>query len=1116
MITVSMLLCALALQAAPSTRAEPPVRRPAAVAKPAVLEGVVADERGAPVANALVLVRLLNRDSAPALSLRTDSKGAFRQPLDRTGLVTVRVEADGLAPATLDRVRSDAPLRLTLLRGGAIHGVVRDGQSKEPLPDAVVQARQAGAVDALWEPRAGVVETRTDKSGRFSVAGLGAGAHTVSAVARGFGRAERPFVKVGSNIELFLFSGATLVGRIADQDGRPVAGASVWPSREGVFISQGALRPVVTDTQGSFEVAGLDSGVYSVVVVHRDHAPGVLFGIAVNRGEEVRADVTIVRGARLAGRLVDPERRPVAGAVEVVEIDGRPAPASARQLLRHETGGDGRFIMTHAPRAALALLVRAAGYAPQRVDASVGERDVDLGEVVLETGLAVRGLVRTRGALPVADANLDASPAPGSALSPSDSMPKTARSEADGTFVVAGLSSGSYRLRARAPGFSTANRVVEAGTDDVELTLDPAGTISGLVVDEAGRPVESFRVSARPKGAPQMSALAGMLAKSVDSADGRFTLEDATPGEYALEISAPELQAKTVPSFNVMEGSDTNVGRVVLSGGGIVRGTVVDTAGRAVLGASVVAEASTPLFGARPQASSGPAGEFELRGLAPGRVDVVASHPEYAEGRATGVEVDPAKEPSEVQVVMSLGGRIEGWARRRDGTPVAESSVAVFSLGPGGRPRFSNERMAPTRADGSFAFDRVPPGRASVRLMGGTGPVRVSSRSKDVEVREGETSLVEFLLRDILVGGRVTRAGAPLSDARVNMRPRQGTVFMVAGMAAGPSVPGAASGPERNAGLTREDGSFELLLDEPGTYAASVATLDGKLRLPSRNVEVPDADAFTLALDYAGATVAGLVQDKATEQPIAQASVVLQPRTRDAPGAASAMTGLDGRFVLEAEPGDYTLRVTAEGYSSAEREVSVSAQGLPEMSVAMTRGRAVTGKVVDAAGRGIGGIEVLAISSGTGSTPGFSGADRTLGDGTFTVGGLRDGPHVLLAQSTNRDTFALMPAVRSGQRDVILRLRAAARVTVQVTGADGQPIEGAQVSAVRIDGMRITIGSFASTDANGQLDLLLPAGALELEARKNPQIGRTSVTAGEGGEVSASVRLAESASPPER
>jgi uncharacterized GH25 family protein len=194
MIPVSMLLCALALQAAPSTRAEAPVRRPAAVAKPAVLEGVVADDRGAPVANALVLVRLLNRDSAPALSFRTDGKGAFRQPLDRPGLVSVRVEADGLAPVTLDRVRPDAPLKVTLLPGGAIQGVVRDGQSREPVANAIVQARQAGAVDALWEPRAGAVETRTDPSGRFSLGGLGAGSHTISAVARGFGRTERPFV----------------------------------------------------------------------------------------------------------------------------------------------------------------------------------------------------------------------------------------------------------------------------------------------------------------------------------------------------------------------------------------------------------------------------------------------------------------------------------------------------------------------------------------------------------------------------------------------------------------------------------------------------------------------------------------------------------------------------------------------------------------------------------------------------------------------------------------------------------------------------------------------------------------------------------------------------------
>ena len=164
------------------------------------------------------------------------------------------------------------------------------------------------------------------------------------------------------------------------------------------------------------------------------------------------------------------------------------------------------------------------------------------------------------------------------------------------------------------------------------------------------------------------------------------------------------------------------------------------------------------------EATSDATGAFELRGLSAGTVQVVARHGAYADG-AVEVEVEPAGPPADVRVVLTRGGRIQGRARHRNGSPVL-GVVAVHPVEAAAVTGLPPARV-PIAADGSFVLDHVPAGRARVVLFSAE-PVRpAAAPNREVEVRDGAAASVSFELREVLVGGRITRGGAPAPHLRI-------------------------------------------------------------------------------------------------------------------------------------------------------------------------------------------------------------------------------------------------------------------------------------------------------------------------------------------------------------
>lgn len=1094
---VPLAVASLTFQTVPGERPVPkpaPTARPTPAPKP-VLEGTVKGPDGKPLDQALVLVRpSRSQVSEATLHARTDAAGHFRIELASAGPQEVRVESKGLAARRLEKVPPGTPLAIALTRGATLEGTVRDSQGGAPVAGARVTARDHSALFALGvaEPGIGVVEATAGAKGQFRLEGLAPGLQTVTARARGHGFARRNDVRAGTRLDLTLVPGATLFGRVTGPEGQPVARALVSVQADAPSMAL-ENAPEATDSSGQFEIMGLAAGTYALTVRHKDYAPAAAVGLSVESEGQTRSDITLGAGSRVTGRLLSPDSKPLGGRVNLRELDGRPAPWAMAGLVSGVARADGRFELRLGP-AAYALEAVARGYGPQRVEVTVAPRGtgpVDLGDIVLESGLTIRGHVRDKARTPLPGVSVQAWPNPPQF---STRQPVVSETEADGAFVLAGLSEGSWRVSARAPGFAEASRLADTGADRVDFVLGPGGGLTGVAVDDADRPVDGGRVLAEPASRSGLAGPFGTGFARVES-DGRFAVQDLAQGEYTLRVEAPELAPGTA-DVKVVAGATTDVGRIRLSRGGTVRGTVVDAAGSPVAGANVLVRSGNGRsIGNIP--STDAAGAFEARGVSAGEAEVVARHPRFATGRLATI-VDPAKGATEARIVLTEGGRIEGWARARDGSPL----LGQVRLSPASET-FRNA----VQPDGSFVFEHVATGRVRVMLMPGAAPdaqMIVGSLSREVDVREGETTTLELRSREILVTGHVTRRGAPLR-ARVGVFHRGPGGYMMI-----PTTPGvAAAGPPRLKAETGDDGRYELVVEEPGESMLSVDSLDGQTTLLNRTVTIPDVEAHVLDVALAEIAVKGVVVDRRTREPVAQARIAAYRARASQGGFFGAKVGPDGRFTLELEPGDYRLRVYAEDYAEASRELAVTEAGAPDIHLELDKGLTLEGRVVDPEGRPASGVRVgAAVAVGAGRLP--SETMTGTGDGTFRFQGLSDEPHTLLAVTTHGSAFAFQPGVSPRMKDLVLRLQPGGKARVEVVTPEGTPAEGAHVYIAKVEGLRVSSQFFGpSTDARGVTEVSVPAGSVELSAVLDQRFGQAQVTVSAGAVVPARIQLAD-------
>jgi protocatechuate 3,4-dioxygenase beta subunit len=475
---------------------------------------------------------------------------------------------------------------------------------------------------------------------------------------------------------------------------------------EGKLDEAGAQRVVRTGADGRFEVT-LDPDDPCCTVVAT--APG--FGMSAE--DEVRAGddllLTLVPSASIAGRVMDPERRPVSGAA--VEVFG--TYASERYSRVTVADGTGAFEVLGIPPSrphesrfsgrGMHIEVSAEGYASTLVTLDVlrGGIPRDL-EIVLRPSRRLTVTVRdaTTGA-PISSASvgLDRVFLMGiserrqrlrkGAGAPTAVFPETvATTDASGRCEVSGVEAevaendgtaltALPRICVWKPGYvSTAGIVAAPGMASMSLVLAPAARVTGRVLDGDGKPVPGARVAAVAASGPAVvgpPSPPSVLAPSTTAdATGRYALDLAAGATLEIRAETGARRFPTTPEFgsvkvSVQRDGDTEAPDLILRRDArSCRAPVV-----------VLSAEGTPLPGATVFAAMG-----TTRTDRNGRAVVPRDHPQS--GRESPVTAMargfvpasmPVVEGEETVLRLERGKRIEGRVLAADGTPAVGARV---------------------------------------------------------------------------------------------------------------------------------------------------------------------------------------------------------------------------------------------------------------------------------------------------------------------------------------------------------------------------------------------------------------------------------------------------------
>jgi len=861
------------------------------VAVGANVTGTVVDESGTPVAGAKVsantrgargealgVLREVECDAAGAFELAHLLPGVLEVVANTSGLLEARQTLPG-EPADGQRVTG---VVLVLTRGAQLVGrvVFPDGA---PAQGAKVTAAMdlsqlggAGAFD-LAKVRGGTTTTGDD--GRFELTGLSNSTFRLTArldegpieqgsSSSGWRATMKSVALGGGEIEMVLEPLASLRGRVvAAHDGTPVAKFTVFAELEGsgALLGIGARRRSETfegSESGEFEMVELEPGTWKVSARADGFAECAALAVEVARGAAGEPTLLeLMRGAAIAGTVVDPTGRPVAGARVALELDtaARVAQGERGPKADVHANAEGLFLLDGLAAGTHELRASADGFAscaPLGVEVRAGETTADV-VLTLRRGGTLEGRAFLDDGSPAAGRLAVVQPMP------TQFAQHITTVDSDGEFGFTHLEPGSWQVvvipdqrnndpnaggDAAMASLLGSMKIAMVDITDGETTTvvlgepPPSPLDLSVRVTSAGEGVAGALVSLLPQGTKGKAVVSGLVLKVTDG-EGACVARLAGGGEYLATvqllggageqtsveypIAVPKDVSTHAIEFELPGGSIT--GRVTNADGvPLAKCRVTVTVDDGVAYGSVVG-------GGYVETSTAADGRYEVRHLRAGSYSVAAGGASFAglsgEEPAGGREVRGG-------LVLSDGGRLEGvdfelaaaaklQGRVVDasGTPVSGASVFVRAASGAVIDRLT---AVTSDAGGRFEYAGLAPGEYAASARKGE---LASARSALVrvggEAASGEVVLVIAPGTTLLVS--VVDGDEELVEARVTVTDADGRVE--SGLLALAEMmdlfeSGFSSTEQRVGPLS------------PGDYTVSVVHADGRTK--SRKVKVDE------------------------------------------------------------------------------------------------------------------------------------------------------------------------------------------------------------------------------------------------------------------------------------
>jgi hypothetical protein len=421
--------------------------------------------------------------------------------------------------------------------------------------------------------------------------------------------------------------------------------------------------------------------------------------------------------------------------------------------------------------------------------------------------------------------------------------------------------------------------------------------------------------------------------------------------------------------------------------------------------------------------------------------------PETTRGSAPAAHVDGAADEEVEAPAPSALVRLEGQVIGADEEPIAGAEVHLVATPP---------RALSAEDDGTFAFDRVVPGRYTVYArLGG----RIASETIDVD--EGSPPVILIVGDGGEIAVRVRRAdGAAIPRARV-----------------------ATLEPFAVTASTDERGAATLAGVPPGMRAIAIsapgfATAHSVVTVPA---DAPHRVDLQITLQ-AGATIAGAVVDERGAA-IPRAEVTLASNAIDATAAETLAitTDADGLFELgDLAPGSMRVRASDGEHAPAEAVVELPAGGRRDgVTLVLTRGGAIRGVVTGAPPAGVAVVAVPAGAPATSPSATRGTVDRT---GQFQLRGLAAGHYEVLATVGSASSPRVATDVEAGAVAAVeLAMPPPLAIAGVVVDSEGAGVARARVVAAAEDG-RSSLRT-VTADEDGRFTIAdLDAGAYRVRA----------------------------------
>jgi len=441
----------------------------------------------------------------------TAAKDSAQSADERTSTTADSPNA-GITTAGVPPVQKPAPAGFT------IRGRVYDETSGVGVANATLSLRDSDAdrFGKNWRSRP---TTRSAKDGSFAFSGVPAGPITLQITAEDYAQEEYELIASADAepVQIALWTGGTIAGRITDSDGVTPRAASI----SLINLTDTVSTTHGTPESGEFSFKHLASGQYRVI-------GQTLEGLA-------EREVSLAKNERVEDIVLA-----LAGGHRITGVVTVPRPEELRQV-RIRIRRDNSVGLPY-------------GDVTVEPDGAYTYRGVPAGRVVVVAEIAMRRQLSKTLDMPAnADATVNfdfpagtrltgrvtrgGAPLPGVQVVPRPAIAQTefhynVQTSGDGTYTFEDLAEGDYTLRLA--GYVTRPIRVHGNTEfDIDV---PPGGLLGRVIDES---TGTALANATLQLLPTESSGSGTRLRSTSDATGRFTLAPLENGDFLIVVYKP-------------------------------------------------------------------------------------------------------------------------------------------------------------------------------------------------------------------------------------------------------------------------------------------------------------------------------------------------------------------------------------------------------------------------------------------------------------------------------------------------------------------------------------------------------------------------------------------------